>query len=146
MTRIKQLTLRGTLADVSLAMLSSIVTVLGTVAFAAMIFPGPLVKVVPLAFLAFLAGTALSGLLIGLFSRFYCNLSGAQDEPAAILATFALDGPETCSGLSIARHSSATLSDELGSGFRLIETVPHVHRTPWGKTQSFQYSRFERVD
>src|ERR1700722_14833054 len=89
MTRIKQLTLRGTLADVSLAMLSSIVTVLGTVAFAAMIFPGPLVKVVPLAFLAFLAGTALSGLLIGLFSRFYCNLSGAQDEPAAILATFA---------------------------------------------------------
>jgi SulP family sulfate permease len=89
MTRIKQLTLRGTLADVSLATLSSIVTVLGTVAFAAMIFPGPLVKVVPLAFLAFLAGTALSGLLIGLFSRFYCNLSGAQDEPAAILATFA---------------------------------------------------------
>ena len=70
-------------------MLSSVVTVLGTVAFAAMIFPGPLVKVVPLAFFAFLAGTALSGLLIGLFSRFYCNLSGAQDEPAAILATFA---------------------------------------------------------
>ena len=89
MTRIKQLTLRGTLADVSLATLSSIVTVLGTVAFAAMIFSGPLVKVVPLAFLAFLAGTALSGLLIGLFSRFYCNVSGGQDEPAAILATFA---------------------------------------------------------
>ncbi len=63
MTRIKQLTLRGTLADVSLATLSSVVTVLGTVAFAAMIFSGPLVKVVPLAFLAFLAGTALSGLI-----------------------------------------------------------------------------------
>jgi SulP family sulfate permease len=87
--RIKQLTVQAALADLSLAMLSSVVTVLGTVAFAAMIFSAPLAKIVPLAFLAFLAGTALSGLLIGLFSRFYCNLSGAQDEPAAILATFA---------------------------------------------------------
>jgi sulfate permease, SulP family len=87
--RIKQLTVKAALADLSLAMLSSIVTVLGTAAFAAMIFSGPFAKVVPLAFLAFLAGTVLSGLLIGLFSRFYCNLSGAQDEAAAILATFA---------------------------------------------------------
>src|SRR6202048_1012315 len=86
---IKQLTVQGAVADLLLATLSSVVTVLGTVAFAAMIFSGHLAKIVPLAFLAFLAGTALSGLLIGLFSRFYCNLSGAQDEPAAILATFA---------------------------------------------------------
>jgi SulP family sulfate permease len=70
-------------------MLSSVVTVLGTIAFAAMIFSGHLASAVQLAFLVFLAGTALSGLLIGLLSRFYCNLSGAQDEPAAILATFA---------------------------------------------------------
>jgi sulfate permease, SulP family len=85
----KQLTVHGALADLSLAMLSSVVTVLGTVAFAAMIFSGPLAKVVPLAFLTFLAGSALSGLLVGLFSRFYCNLSSAQDESAAILATYA---------------------------------------------------------
>src|SRR5437016_1644406 len=85
----KQLTVHGAVADLSLAMLSSVVTVLGAIAFAAMIFSGHLASVVPLAFLVFLAGTALSGLLIGLLSRFYCNLSGAQDEPAAILATFA---------------------------------------------------------
>jgi sulfate permease, SulP family len=87
--RSKRLTVRGVLTDLSLAALSSVVTVLGTVAFSAMIFSGHLVKVVPLAFVAFLAGTALSGLIIGLFSRFYCNLSGAQDESAAILAAFA---------------------------------------------------------
>jgi sulfate permease, SulP family len=87
--QMKQLTVHGALADLSLAMLSSVVTVLGTVAFAAMIFSGPLAKVVPLAFLTFLAGSALSGLLVGLFSRFYCNLSSAQDESAAILATYA---------------------------------------------------------
>jgi sulfate permease, SulP family len=87
--RIRELTVRGALADVLLATLSSVVTVLGTVAFAAMMFSGPLANIVPLAFLAFLAGTALSGLMIGLLSRFYCNLSGAQDESAAILAIFA---------------------------------------------------------
>ena len=70
-------------------MLSSVVTVLGTVAFAGMIFSGPLAKVVPLAFVTFLAGTSVSALVVGLLSRFYCNLSGAQDQPAAILATFA---------------------------------------------------------
>jgi sulfate permease, SulP family len=86
---IKQLTMQKVLADLSLATLSSVITVLGTVAFAAMIFSGPLAKVVPLAFLTFLAGTAVSALVIGLLSRFYCNLSGAQDQPAAILAAFA---------------------------------------------------------
>jgi SulP family sulfate permease len=69
--------------------LSSVVTVLGTVAFAAMIFSGHLANIVPLAFVAFLAGTALSGLIVGCLSGFYCNLSGAQDESAAILAAFA---------------------------------------------------------
>jgi MFS superfamily sulfate permease-like transporter len=87
--RSKQLTVQKFLTDLSLAALSSVVTVFGTVAFSAMIFSGHMAKVVPLAFVAFLAGTALSGLIIGLFSRFYCNLSGAQDESAAILAAFA---------------------------------------------------------
>ena len=86
--RIKQLATPTSLADVSLAVLSSVVTVLATIAFAAMIFSGLSSKAVPLAFLSFVAGTALSGLFIGLFSQFYCNLSGAQDEPAAILAIF----------------------------------------------------------
>jgi SulP family sulfate permease len=86
--RIKRLAAPAALADVSLAALSSVVTVLGTIAFAAMIFSGLSPKAVPLAFLSFVAGTALSGLFIALFSQFQCNLSGAQDEPAAILAIF----------------------------------------------------------
>jgi SulP family sulfate permease len=85
----KRLTAQRVLTDLSLAALSSVVTVLGTVAFAAMIFSGHLTDIVPLAFVAFLAGTALSGLIVGCLSSFYCNLSGAQDESAAILAAFA---------------------------------------------------------
>jgi SulP family sulfate permease len=87
--RHKRLTAKRVLTDLSLAALSSVVTVLGTVAFAAMIFSGHLANIVPLAFVAFLAGTALSGLIVGCLSGFYCNLSGAQDESAAILAVFA---------------------------------------------------------
>jgi len=63
----------------------------------------------------------------------------------AILAPFALDGPERCSGLSVTRYSSATLAAELGDGFELVESRGHQHMTPWGAAQSFQYSRFRRV-
>jgi len=66
----KQLTAHEVLADLSLAALSSVITVLGTVAFAAMIFSGPLAKVVPLAFVTFLAGTTVSALVVGLLKPF----------------------------------------------------------------------------
>ena len=61
------------------------------------------------------------------------------------IVPFALDGPETCSGLPVARYSPAMLARELGDGFALVESVPHQHHTPRGTIQSFQYSRFSRV-
>jgi SAM-dependent methyltransferase len=63
----------------------------------------------------------------------------------AIIATFAPDGPETCSGLPVARYSPETLTAALGEGFELVEARPHRHTTPWGAVQSFQYSRLRRV-
>lgn len=64
---------------------------------------------------------------------------------SAIIATFALDGPEKCSGLPVQRYSPDRLADELGSTFELRDARAHVHTTPWGSTQSFQYSRFLRT-
>ena len=61
-----------------------------------------------------------------------------------IIATFALDGPEKCSGLPVQRHDSASLAAELGPGFELVETRSEIHRTPWDSTQAFQFSRFRR--
>jgi hypothetical protein len=63
----------------------------------------------------------------------------------AIVATFALDGPERCSGLPIVRYSPETLAKELGPGLTLVEAVRHVHTTPWDATQAFQYCRFHRT-
>lgn len=61
-----------------------------------------------------------------------------------IIATFALDGPEKCSGLPVQRYDSASLSDELGPEFELVEARSETHHTPWNSTQAFQFSRFRR--
>jgi trans-aconitate methyltransferase len=60
----------------------------------------------------------------------------------AIVATFAPDGPERCSGLRVMRYDAETLGQTLGQEFDLIETRRHSHTTPWGSTQSFQFSVF----
>ena len=61
-----------------------------------------------------------------------------------IIATFAPDGPEKCSGLPVQRHDSASLLAELGPEFTLVETRRETHHTPWDSTQAFQFSRFQR--
>jgi ubiquinone/menaquinone biosynthesis C-methylase UbiE len=58
----------------------------------------------------------------------------------AIIATFALDGPERCSGLPVVRYDAASLGQILGRGFQLVDTRRHAHATPWGSDQSFQFS------
>ena len=63
----------------------------------------------------------------------------------AVIATFALDGPERCSGLEVRRYSGLSLAKELGTHFKLLKSDPEMHATPWGATQSFQYGVFERV-
>lgn len=62
-----------------------------------------------------------------------------------VIATFAPDGPDKCSGLEVRRYNGRTLCAELGGGFDLLKEVLETHLTPWGKPQSFQYSLFKRV-
>jgi hypothetical protein len=64
---------------------------------------------------------------------------------AVIISTFALDGPEKCSGLPVQRYSPATLAAELGYEFRLVESQRHENSTPFGTAQPFTYARFTRV-
>lgn len=65
---------------------------------------------------------------------------------SAIVATFSLDGPETCSGLPVQRYSPDALSAELGPELAMVQALPHIHTTPWGSPQSFVYCRFRRVN
>jgi trans-aconitate methyltransferase len=62
----------------------------------------------------------------------------------AIIGTFAIDGPEWCSGLPIVRYDAESLAGTLGAAFEWRETRRHEHRTPSGATQKFQFSVFQR--
>jgi SAM-dependent methyltransferase len=64
----------------------------------------------------------------------------------AIIGTFALDGPEKCSGLPVTRHSADTIGALLGSAFTLKDTRRHQHKTPWESVQNFQFSTFLRIE
>lgn len=57
----------------------------------------------------------------------------------AVVATFALTGPEKCSGLPVRRYEPDSLAGEFAARFRLIKTANETHTTPWGQTQDFVY-------
>ncbi len=61
-----------------------------------------------------------------------------------VIGTFALDGPEQCSGLPVVRYDAASLAREMGPDFALAESLHEDHPTPAGKIQRFQFSRFVR--
>ncbi|HSK88667.1 MAG TPA: class I SAM-dependent methyltransferase, partial [Anaerolineales bacterium] len=56
-----------------------------------------------------------------------------------IIATFAPDGPDRCSGLEVMRYSPENLHGEFGSGFELVDSTYETHHTPFGKEQKFIY-------
>ena len=73
-------------------------------------------------------------------------VAGLSRGGLLIMATFALDGPEKCSGLPVQRYDPARLAIELGSDFRLLDGWREKHVTPWGSRQSFNWCSFRRLD
>lgn len=71
--------------------------------------------------------------------------AGTHAGSTIVMATFALDGPEQCSGLSVQRYSSATLAARLGSSFILTGQADETHKTPWALEQRFTYAVFRRT-
>ena len=64
---------------------------------------------------------------------------------SVLMACFALDGPERCSGLPVQRYSAQTLAARLGSAFELVDEARESHATPGGKLQNFTYALFRRL-
>ena len=63
----------------------------------------------------------------------------------AIIGTFALDGPERCSGLPICRYDAENLAAEFAGDFQLAGSLSEDHVTPAGKIQRFLFCRFRRL-
>lgn len=62
-----------------------------------------------------------------------------------ILASFAIGGPDKCSGLPIVQYDARKLEAELGLGFKLVEERAEKHITPAQRIQEFAYFQFIRI-
>jgi SAM-dependent methyltransferase len=71
----------------------------------------------------------------------YAATLGAALDPEGlvIVATFALDGPEQCSGLPTARYDGPSLAAALGDRFELVDSRREEHHTPGGAMQPFTW-------
>jgi len=62
-----------------------------------------------------------------------------------IVATFAEDGPDQCSGLPVVRYRADELHAEFGEAFSLLRHEKETHHTPTGTVQQFVYCYCRRV-
>jgi 2-polyprenyl-3-methyl-5-hydroxy-6-metoxy-1,4-benzoquinol methylase len=71
--------------------------------------------------------------------------AGTAPGAAVVISTFALDGPEKCSGLPVERYSAGTLAARLGPAFRLVREECEDHHTPGGAVQKFSYAVLRKI-
>jgi hypothetical protein len=77
--------------------------------------------------------------------RYIENLQTATEPGAvAIIGCFALDGPQACSGLPVARYDAAGLAEQLGRAWALEHSDRYQHTTPAGAVQPFTWAQFRR--
>ena len=62
----------------------------------------------------------------------------------AVIAGFAPEGPERCSGLEVARRSAEDIAALFAPAFTLVQQRTERHRTPSGLEQSFVYALLQR--
>lgn len=63
----------------------------------------------------------------------------------AIVATFAEDGPTTCSGLPVMRYRPEDLQAQFGPAFSLLRHENEAHVTPSGSVQKYLYCCFRKA-
>lgn len=77
----------------------------------------------------------------------YASLAARALKPGGyiILGTFALNGPESCSGLPVTRYDAPKMAAVFAEHFQLRHTTTETHPTPFGTTQAFVFSVFQKV-
>lgn len=63
-----------------------------------------------------------------------------------VIATFAPDGPEKCSGLPVQRYDAPGIGVEFNARFEVVKCASETHITPWGKPQAFTYAVLRKCD
>jgi SAM-dependent methyltransferase len=57
----------------------------------------------------------------------------------AIIGTFSLTGPDSCSGLQVVQYDETRMKAELPDDLELLQSHPSTHITPSGKPQDYLY-------
>jgi arsenite methyltransferase len=57
----------------------------------------------------------------------------------AIIGTFSLNGPNTCSGLNVVQYDEEMMTLELNPDLELEDAVTSIHKMPNGEEQEFMY-------
>jgi len=79
--------------------------------------------------------------------RYLASLDACLDEDGvAIIGTFATNGPERCSGLTVQRYDAALISSVFAPRFELLSSSDVQHLTPSGSTQEFAWFTFRRTN
>lgn len=63
-----------------------------------------------------------------------------------MIATFSMQGPLKCSGLTIHQYDPTTLADAFSNGFTPIDHHFENHTTPFNTVQNFLFANFERKE
>jgi 2-polyprenyl-3-methyl-5-hydroxy-6-metoxy-1,4-benzoquinol methylase len=63
-----------------------------------------------------------------------------------ILATFADNGPDKCSGLCVSKYSEKDQAVKFKDYFTPLDSFKYKHPTPFGTTQNFTFSVFKKED
>lgn len=71
-------------------------------------------------------------------AQYLRTLTRAVGSGSVVLATFAPDGPDSCSGLPVVRYGPDDLATLL-DGFDVVEARRVTHVTPWSTEQPFTY-------
>jgi SAM-dependent methyltransferase len=61
-----------------------------------------------------------------------------------VIATFALEGVDRCSGLPVRRYNAEMISDFLGEEFELLHASEYLYVTPGGEPRPYVYTLFRR--
>ena len=72
-------------------------------------------------------------------------LHALRPQGHLVIATFAPDGPQRCSGLPVLRYDAAALQREFGDAFCLQAQASETHATPGGSLQAFVCCHFART-
>lgn len=78
--------------------------------------------------------------------RAYVEVATRAVAPGGFLvvATFAADGPERCSGLPVQRYDTEALAAQFTSEFLPVTSRAQSHHTPWGAVQPFTWLAMRR--